>query len=330
PRVGMPMRLFDALEFYPEVGYQEALYATDAQDFAERGVFTARADLTARMRRSFDTGDGSRVTHRFAPQVGYVMARQRGQSGDPIFVPPSGFPQHRLRQLARENVVLDPADRVRDSNALSLGFLNRLYASARDSGERLAIEFSLSGMYDFENSDSTLIILDGRTFGWWSRLTTRFNLSYSPVENRIEEGLLDLSYRLPKWRFIGGNIGGRYRYLREIPPFFEDFRKTKERFANFDEQFGRIDQFTARMRIELGRKWAVGYVGTYDIEGSELITNRGYVEYQSRCECWAIQVEAEQDERSGLEFTIRFAVLGLGDDSRRPFSGRGGLGEVKF
>ena len=134
--------------------------------------------------------------------------------------------------------------------------------------------------------------------------------------------------RSPRWAFFGGTIGGRYRFLREIPAFFEDFRRDTPLFATFDDELKRINQFTARLRLELGQHWALGYQGSYDIVNEELLTNRGYIEFISRCRCWAIQLEVDQDDRTGPELTVRFNVLGLGDNSDGV--GRGGLGELSF
>jgi lipopolysaccharide assembly outer membrane protein LptD (OstA) len=318
PRLGAPLRLFDALELYPEVGVQEALYWTDAQDFSERGVLTGRMDLSTQLHRSYAREKAPALVHVAEPRLGWVAAYHRSQRGAPLFVPRTAFPQRRLRQLSRENITLDGADRVEDTNRVFLGIDNRFYLRS-ESLERFLLELSLSGDVDFEDGEATRLLLDGRSSQLFGT-NARFHLSWNPATERIEEGLVDLGWRLPALGFLSGSLGGRYRFLHRIPAFFEDYqRDDPSRFDQFDASFDRVNQVQPRVRIELGRQWAVGYVSDFDIDGKELLTNRGYVEYTSRCRCWAVQVQADDDRRQGLQFTVRFALIGLGDDSRRAF-----------
>ena len=60
-------RLLDAVEFYPEVGWHETLYQSDAQGFERRGFLTGRVDLRTRLRGRF--GD---VSHLLEPRVGWA------------------------------------------------------------------------------------------------------------------------------------------------------------------------------------------------------------------------------------------------------------------
>ena len=43
------MRMFDLLEFYPEVGYHTTVYQTEGDGFEERGLVTARVDVRTRL-----------------------------------------------------------------------------------------------------------------------------------------------------------------------------------------------------------------------------------------------------------------------------------------
>jgi len=39
----------------------------------------------------------------------------------------------------------------------------------------------------------------------------------------------------------------------------------------------------------------------------------------SKCKCWAARVELDDDRTTGLEFNFRYRIIGLGDDTVRPF-----------
>ena len=50
-----------------------------------------------------------------------------------------------------------------------------------------------------------------------------------------------------------------------------------------------------------------------------MLTNRGGIEYISRCKCWAIRAIVAEDRSRGVEFALQYALIGLGDDTVRPF-----------
>jgi lipopolysaccharide assembly outer membrane protein LptD (OstA) len=88
PRLGLPFRFFDALEFYPEVGWHETVYQSDAQGFERHGFFTGRADLGMRLRGRF-----GEVSHLLEPRVGWAYAQDTRDRSDPLYVPPTAVPQ---------------------------------------------------------------------------------------------------------------------------------------------------------------------------------------------------------------------------------------------
>ena len=53
PRLAAPFRLGNFAELYPEVGWSQALYDSDATGFEQRGLATARVELRTRLRRRF-------------------------------------------------------------------------------------------------------------------------------------------------------------------------------------------------------------------------------------------------------------------------------------
>ena len=67
PSLAYPVRLFDSLEFYPEVAYYQTLYFTEEQSFAQRGLVTARADLRSRFTGIIDLPFAKPVRHVLEP-----------------------------------------------------------------------------------------------------------------------------------------------------------------------------------------------------------------------------------------------------------------------
>jgi hypothetical protein len=61
---------------------------------------------------------------------------------------------------------------------------------------------------------------------------------------------------------------------------------------------------------------------TYSFEESFFLGNQGGVEYISRCNCWAIRVEVEDERTRGFQVGVRYRLIGLGDDTVRPFQSR--------
>jgi lipopolysaccharide assembly outer membrane protein LptD (OstA) len=317
PRIARPMRFFDLLDFYPELGYRETPYTTSSQNSAERGMWTARADLGLRAHRRFERGEGSSLTHWLEPRLGWALARTRNQAGNPFFVPPTALPQHRIRQLARDNLVLDPSDQVVDTNRLVLGLGNRFWSQRGGGASQLLADFELSGDYDFQRGGMGRLVLDGRSFRI-ARMNTHFHLTYDPEEGHIDEGLMDVNLRLP----FDANLGARYRYLRRIPLFFESFKGELDRFKDADPDSDRVSQVDGTLRIPIGESLALGYTGIYSIEDDLLLSNRGTIEYISRCKCWAIQFELNDHRTLGLQYSVRYTLLGLGDDRANPFAGK--------
>ncbi len=315
PRLGTPIRLFDALEFYPEVGWQETLYGSDAQDFERRGFFTGRADLRTRVRGDFGTW-----THLLEPRLGWAMVSDTSQSGNPLYVPRTAIPQRRARQLQLDNVTRDVADRVREFNGLSFALSNRFFRKPRSSGDaaELLADFVLSGLYDFEESEFDDVFLEGRIYPF-RNATARFSLGFDPRDAKVSEGLMSTTFRDDR----GDSFSLDYRFLRDIPEVFEDFPEENRRFRRFEGEFDQINQITGALRIAITRQWGVTYAGAYSFERGVLLGNTGGIEFISKCRCWALRFEVRQSRSRGLTFAIRYAFIGIGDDSRTPFqSGR--------
>jgi hypothetical protein len=88
----------------------------------------------------------------------------------------------------------------------------------------------------------------------------------------------------------------------------------------------KVNQLTLRGRLAVNRNWALTYHLRYSFEGSDFLSNRGGVEYISKCRCWAIRLELGSDRSGGARFDVQYVLIGLGDDAVRPFSGDRGRG----
>ena len=212
--------------------------------------------------------------------------------------------------------------RIDDAQLLVFGFGNRFWQSPKDGPDRLWGDVSVTASYDFEEEAFDRFIVDGRTFRI-AGVSTRFNLSVDVEETQIDEGLLDVAYSTRK----GFILSARYRYLRQIPLFFEDFQgRNQDRFDRAEEDFDTVSQVNGRIRVPLGDRFAVGYAVNYSVEDNLFLTNRGTLDIISACNCWAVQLEARDHRVRGLEFSFRVAILGFGERRADPFSGQVGIG----
>jgi lipopolysaccharide assembly outer membrane protein LptD (OstA) len=321
PRLGVPLRLGDLVEFYPEIGYHGTFYTTDEQGFEDRHLATGRLDLRTRLRRSLRLPFGmGEVRHVVEPHLGWALISQTSQGSNPLFVPRTAVPQQRLRQLALDNVTRDPADRIDSFNGIVLGLGNRIFQAAGDgAGPRLGADLSLSAAYNFSGSEWGLLVLDGVVDPLPS-FRTRFIFGYDLERTRVAEASFRVGWSSPR----GHDLGFDYRFVREVPRFFESYRFDTERFDEFEQEFDRVNQLAVSVRAALTRRWALTYRLGYSFEGSFLLGNSGGVEYVSKCLCWAVGVELADNRSSGFEFRLRYTLLGLGDDTLRPFEPGGG------
>jgi len=316
PRLSLPMRWFGALEVTPEAGYRQTLYWSGSQGFEERGELAARADVSLRLRRRFAAAQGAPWEHELVPRIGWALLAHRGRSQqrNPLFTPAGALPQRRLRMLALDNVLFDPSDRIRDVNQLVAGIDQRLYRR-RGVTRRLVGELGLIVDYDFERGGGGLgrIVAEGRRLRLW-RSTNRFQVVFDPDRGRIDEGLAETSVQWP------GEVSTtlRYRYVRDIPRFFEEFPQVAGSFA--PREFDRIDQLQVQLRVPFLERWALGYHLRYSLAGNVLLTNSGSLEYVSKCRCWAVGVEVSSARNQSLGVRLRYTVLGFGDDARNPFA----------
>jgi lipopolysaccharide assembly outer membrane protein LptD (OstA) len=314
PRLGMPLRLGRFAELYPEAGWAQTFYDSEALGGEQHGFATARVELRTRLRRRF----GDALTHLLEPRIGWAWVTDTSQSGDPLYVPSAAVAQGRLRELELESVTRDPADRIEEFNGVTFGFSNRFWGAGEGGAPRLVADAVLSGQYDFEASEFGLVVLDGRVYPF-ERTTGRVSLGFDPEDVELDEALVEVAQAFD----AGHRVGIRYRYLEDVPRFFEDFPYVRERFRHVREEFDHVNQIDLYLRLSITETWAASYVGSYSFERSLVLRNRGGVEYFSRCRCWAVRVEVEQDRERGVQFNLLYTLAGLGDDRRSPFEPSG-------
>jgi hypothetical protein len=121
---------------------------------------------------------------------------------------------------------------------------------------------------------------------------------------------------------LGNDLGLGYRKVVDVPPFFESFHFSGARFDKAKDEFKSINQVELYGRYAFTRLWAASYRLRYSLESSVVLANQFGVEYTSRCQCWAARLEVEDERQSGLHIGLGYRVVGLGDDSVRPFDRR--------
>jgi lipopolysaccharide assembly outer membrane protein LptD (OstA) len=317
PRLAYPFRVAGAIEVVPEVGWYGTFYDTERIGGDARQLFTGRLDVRSRVRGEIDLPLGmGRTGHWLEPFVSWVVLQGEEGERNPLLVPGTAVPQDRLRQLAVDNTLLDPSDRLADLNSLVYG-LNQRFLRGRMGG--LVAELEVSGEYRFEEQELGPAVVQGNARlarGWWLRGHASVDLE----EGEFADGLASAGWRHP----YGHVFGMRYRYLRDIPRFFEAFVADDDRFGDFAEGFLRVNQIGAFLRGQFTPQWAATYAGNFSFENSLSLTHQFGLEYLSKCRCWAVRLEAQEDRVRGLSWSINYRLLGLGDERERPFQGPSG------
>jgi lipopolysaccharide assembly outer membrane protein LptD (OstA) len=162
------------------------------------------------------------------------------------------------------------------------------------------------------------LYLDGTAYPFkGARL--RFNLGLDPREARLSEGFTAFFWGDAR----GDRVDLSYRFLRDIPRFFEAFPQENRRYEDFREGVDKINQINGGVRIAITENWGVTYRAAYTFERNLLLANEAGVEYISRCRCWAIRLEVRTSRSRGASVGFEYRIFGLGDDSSAPFESSG-------
>lgn len=326
PRVARPFRIGDLVEIYPEIGYIGTFYNTEETDEV-RHLVTGRVDVRTRFRKMVTLPViQKRLLHVLEPRLGYAGITSVSQRDNPLFIPKGAVLQERLRELEMFNVTRDPSDRIDSANEITFGAGNRFYGlgTYEEDGEirqftRLLADLSLVNRYSFSESTFTSSYIDGSLYPM-ENVSTRFNLGYDVDDKKISEGLFYFGWDDD----IGHNLSLYYRYVRTIPPFFGAFKFDDDRFDEFEDEFTRVSQVSLYSRTAFNKNWAASASASYSFENSLWLGSEYGIEYISRCLCWAIRLEAQDSRTEGFEINLRYRLIGLGDDTVRPFEGKGG------
>ncbi|MBW2294791.1 MAG: LPS-assembly protein LptD, partial [Deltaproteobacteria bacterium] len=314
PRVAYPLRLWDRIEVYPEVGYRETLYTTHAQSFAEQGHLTARVDLRSRLAGQL----GESRSHVVEPLIGWSMVANVSDSGDPLFVPATALPQYRLRQFERDNLLADPSDRVNSRNTFTVGVGNRLYSRNRLLGElNLSLDYHMLGdgtKYSVTQGqdDFSRFVVAGETRRFY-RTSTSFNLTFDPEDERVEEGLFTLT--VAPWSWLA--LQASYRYRAPIPAETARFFSQIDDDDPWSDKTDALSQIRPLGVVKLGENLRLKYAANYDLAESRLLKQQGTIEYRSKCNCWALGVEVQEQKSGEIRYQLRYSLLGSGDDGLR-------------
>jgi lipopolysaccharide assembly outer membrane protein LptD (OstA) len=324
PRVALPLRLADVAELRTELGYHGTFYNTDAQSWGTRHLGTAMVDLRTRLRRGLELpGGAGRATHLLEPRLAWTGITDVSQDENPLLVPRGAVLQERIRQLELTNVLRDPSDRIEETNAVTFALGNRLFVPAPPGKggvlepPRLFADVTLSASWDFASEDFRNVFVDGVMFPA-ERWRTRFNTGWDLDRSEISEALFEFGYSDE----VGNDLGLGYRKVENVPPFFDDFTRDDDRFDEAEDDFDEINQVELFGRYAFTRLWAATYRLRYSFESSIALTHQVGVEYVSRCQCWALRLEFEDDRQAGYQAGVRYRIVGLGDDTVRPFDAR--------
>ncbi|MDP6977307.1 MAG: LPS assembly protein LptD [Myxococcota bacterium] len=310
PRISLPMRWFDRIEAVPEVGYRQLLYHTRAQNSAAASHLTARFDLRTRL---VGAPLGGQLQHIVEPILGWSMVGQASSAGDPLFVPAAATAQRRLRQFERDNVLLDPSDRVNDRQTLTFGVGNRLYLKNRLAGEfNVSIDYNWVGdgtRYSVtrRDKDFSRLVVAGHSSSFW-RTSSEFNLTWDPDDRDFEEGLFALT--VTPWSWI--SLRAAYRYRAPRPA--ETFRFARQLGSDpWDTKTDALSQIEPSATLRIGPYLRLRYRANYDFEFDELLRQQGSVEYSSRCDCWAIGIDVQEQQSGEIRYLVRYSLFGNGN-----------------
>jgi len=165
----------------------------------------------------------------------------------------------------------------------------------------------LSNEYRFNDGDFGVIFLGGRAYPFegahvWA------NVGFDPEAADLFEAILQFGYTAA----AGHAVQLGYRYLRDVPRFFEDFQRSTDRYNDFTQEFDHINQVRLHGRLAITPQWAVNGGVAYSFENSLMIGSRGGIEYTSKCRCWAGGLEVAYDRAHRLQFNLVYRLLGMG------------------
>jgi lipopolysaccharide assembly outer membrane protein LptD (OstA) len=324
PRIARTFTLGRFAEFTPEIGWNQTLYKTDEQRFAERGLVTGRAELKSRLERDFVSENGGALRHIIEPKLAWAFVSQRDQDRNPLFVPKGTVSQSRLRTLSLENVTRNPSDRIEEANQIVLSVGQRFFTRRNTRGAILLQGELVTAIdWDFTSNGFGNITVEGRLFRM-GPFSARLRGSFNPESVAFEEEQTEIRYNkgfTNQW-IRSVNLSVAHRYLSEVPEFFETNRGSSS--IGRDSE---VNQLNVYASLQVTERFRLSYSTIYKLAGdADFIRNQGTVEYVSKCRCWGIGVSVFGQKRDGVGAGLTIRLVGLGDENANLFTGGFGTG----
>lgn len=319
PRLSLPLQL-GALETFSELGYRATTYAPDRGSSETRGLWTGRIDVRTRFIKPLTLANRS-INHIVEPSATFGVISNESQSGNPLFVPNSGVRQRRLINHDLRGLLRNPSDRIREERILLGAIANHFYAPpAHDqTAPRHIGTLRIGGGYDYEVAEPTFLygeasltpnpnILVGARFG------------YDLKRSRSAESNVDIEWRTEPRYALASSVSERrhsvtfgYRYLRDVPDFYERWFRNDDVFEEFKEDFDRINQLNLDGNLALLRQIDVFFNGFISVEESSTVGGTVGIAFLSDCACWELIAQMQRRTRpDNTRFGIELRLAGLG------------------
>jgi len=315
PRLAWPGHL-GALRVRPEIGWRQALASSERAGFAERGLLTARAEVSLPLARRFEGG----LDHGLEPYLDWVWVHGPAADDEPLFVPPAAREATRLRARHFDLWSRDPGDGIARAHRLGVGLRQQL-GSARGGRRRHRVELDAVATWDLAAGRAGPAVLRLET-ARWRGVAVRSWAELDAHAGEVDDAAAELRWRpfdTARWRVPARlELRGGYRFLRDVPPFLEAFDAGDDLAAGLPD--------TTQVEGGASVRWGPLRLG-YDLAAAPadggLLRQAGFVDYLSRCGCWSAGVELRDDRVQGLQGFLRLALTGIGTPAPPLRSGLG-------
>lgn len=319
PRLSLPLRL-GILETFSEVGYRGTFYSPERGSPETRGLWTARVDSRTRFIKALELGSRS-INHVVEPSISFGVISNESQSDNPLFIPDSGIRQRRLINRDMRGLLRNPADRINEERLLIAAIANHFYAPAGNdqTAPRHIGSFRIGGGHDYERAESAYAYVDASlTPSENFQISGRFG--YDVERSRSAEGDVNFEWRSEPLHALASSVSDRrnsilvrYRYLRDVPEFFERWFRNDDVFEEFEEEFDRINQFNLEGNLALLRQLDLFFNGFVSVEESSTIGGTVGLAFLSDCGCWELIAQMRRRTRPDVtRFGLEIRLAGLG------------------
>ena len=319
PRLSMPLRL-GLLENFGEVGYRATVYSPDRGDSETRGLFTARVDSRMRFIKALQVGNRS-INHIVEPGVSFGVISDEDQDDNPLFIPNSGVRQRRLINKDLRGLLWNPADRVEQERLLLFSVANHFYAPPGNdqTAPRHIGSLRLGGGHDYERAESAYAYADA-TFTPSRNILVGASFGYDVEQSRSAESEVNFEWRTDPLHALESSVSDRrhsvavgYRYLRDVPEFYEEWFRADDVFEEFEEEFERVNQFNLEGNLALLRQLDLFFSGFISVEESSTLGGTVGLAFLSECACWELIAQMRRRTRPDTtRFGIELRLAGLG------------------